>query len=203
MTDDDPNSMGDVLNQTDSMIAVFYQCKFSRCSRYELAIMQLSNSEVTLKAMPEIGQSASSTISTWYPSLFPQPIELYHFLSITGNTSRLTPLTRVEAQQAFSYNNLMAPLVIARALRDSSRGNDTFIRSRFHFSDSFIFDKYINWMVLDLYLGGPTYTTTIGNIVWGHVPPIVSRIKNTPPLLGGDPSITEVIALNQNGTFLY
>ena len=165
--------------------------------------MQLSNSEVTLKAMPEIGQSASSTISTWYPSLFPQPIELYHFLSITGNTSRLTPLTRVEAQQAFSYNNLMAPLVIARALRDSSRGNDTFIRSRFHFSDSFIFDKYINWMVLDLYLGGPTYTTTIGDIVWGHVPPIVSRIKNTPPLLGGDPSITEVIALNQNGTFLY
>lgn len=54
-TDDDLNSMGDVLNKTDSKIATFYQCKFSRCSSYELAIMQLSNSEVTKNPMPEIG----------------------------------------------------------------------------------------------------------------------------------------------------
>ena len=97
----------------------------------------------------------------------------------------------------------MGSMSIARGIRDSLQGNDTFIRSRFHFSDSYIFDKFVNWLVLDLYLGGPTYTTTIGNIVWGHVPPVVLKIKNTPPLIGGDPSINEVISLNQNSSSLY
>ncbi len=202
-TDDTENSMGFILNQVEARIAQKYGCEAGYCSAYTLAHMQMTNSSISASPPPSSNFPPSSSIKDWFPDLFPQQFELKYFLDKTKNAGKLAPLSLNQSKEAFFWDNLFSPLPPAKAIALRKAGDNTFITGRLHFSDPLVFEKYINFMALQVYLGGPTYTGKVCDLIFGFSPEVTEKIRLTPPLFAGDPSTPRFVALNENNTYLY
>lgn len=199
-TDDSPNTMGYILNQTEITIANYYKCNNSYCSSNTLSLMQIVNGTITQNPMPQLGMTSAQSISTWRPDLFPQPFELSYFLSYTKQQMRM--LTLDEALTAFYWDNFFQPLPPTKALADYYNGNTTMINQRFHFDNPAIFEGYLNYITLQVYLGGITFNGKICDLIWGFMPDVITKVRTTPPLFGGDPSTPTYASFNENNTNL-
>lgn len=201
--DDSNLSLGSYIRKAENTLVRTYKCPNYPCSIHNLAMMQFINSTVSLNPLSNSDYPKSNTLSEWFPKIFPQGFELPYMLEKTGYTGKLTPLTLDQANIAFSFDNLFSTLPIARGLKENFVDkNDTVIKTRFFFSDPLIFDRYVNFVALNVYLGGVTYTAKFKDIMFGFTPDIIQKVIDTPALEGGDPSTPKTIAMNENNTKL-
>lgn len=199
-SNDAQDSLGSFINQMEAQLAGQYNCTGNYCSAYTLSVLQIAQSLVTLNPPAAILLAASPTVATWMPSVFPKGFEVVYFLNFSGNINSLAPLTYPVALQAFTFNNFFGLLPAVRGIVESQSGDPSFIQARFGFNDSQIFEQYINYVTIELYLGGLSFSTTMRQTLLGFKPPIVNKLRTTPPLTGGDPSSPEYIGFNQNLT---
>ena len=198
--DDVENSIGDALREIDLAMGKQYNCNNSYCSHLELALQQLTNSSITLN--PPVGSNlqVANSISAWLPDLFPSSFELKYFLEKTGQT--IDPISFADAKDTWDWSNLLSPMFQSKALADSYNGNDTLIKTRAHFSSSKVLESYINFLTLEIYLGGATYTGRVCDIIYGFAPEVVTKMRLIPPLMGGDPSTPEYVSMNPNNSWV-
>lgn len=195
------DSMGYILNLTENKLATQYNCNNSYCSMNTLSLMQIVNSTITMNPPQEVDYSPSNSITSWMNDIFPKEFEMKFFMDKKGLQMRMPTL--VEAMTTFYWDNIFSPLPPTKALADYYRGDPSFISSRMHFDDPAIFEKYINYITLNVYLGGLTYTGRIKDILFGFTPDIVNKVRNLPPLTGGDPSTPQFLSLNENNTWVF
>jgi hypothetical protein len=200
--DDTENSIGDILNRTEVTLAQQYGCFKGHCSAFEIAMKQMANSSITRNPPAGTSLTKATSVKSWMPDIFPFAFELSHFLELRSLTNKLAPIDYEAAKEVFDWNNMRSPLALTKALAEKIRGSDKFIQTRMHFSDSAVFEQYINYIALDGYLGGLTFTGTVCDIIFGLSPDIVTKMRTIPPLKGGDPSTPEFVSMNQNNTWL-
>lgn len=201
--DDTPGSVGSILQSTEVRIGSFYNCPNGYCSATTLALMQMTNSSVTLNPPPETGFTSSKSVKAWMPTVFPTEFELKYFVDRYFPTSGFQYPTLTQALKTWYWDNFFAPQMLTVALANNYQGNYTFMQTRMGFNDPTIFEKYINYLTLNVFLGGITYTGRLGDMLLGFNPPVVDKVRTMPPLLGGDPSIQKYISMNENNTYLF
>lgn len=199
-SDDVDDSLGDSLRQADLNMGKQYDCNNTHCSHLELTLKQITNATITMN--PPVGSNlqAAKSISSWLPQVFPKPFELKYFLDKSGQS--IDPISYADAKETWDWNNLQSPLFQSKALADYYNKNETLIKTRAHFSSSQVLESYINYLTLENFLGGVTYTGKICDIIYGFAPDIVTKMRLTPPLLGGDPSTPEFVSMNPNNSWV-
>jgi CD36 family len=165
--------------------------------------MQITNSSVTLNPMPETGYNSSKSIKAWMPTVFPTEFELKYFVDRYNLNSSFQYPNMTQALKTWYWDNFFAPQMLTVALANNYQGNYTFMQTRMGFGDPNVFEKYINYLTLNVFLGGMTYTGRLGDMLLGFNPPVVNKLRTMPPLLGGDPSILTYINMNENNTYVF
>lgn len=201
--DDTPGSVGSILQSTEARIGSFYNCPNGYCSSTTLALMQMTNSSVTMNPLPETGYTSSKSIKAWLPAVFPTEFELKYFVDRYLPTSGFQFPSLTQALKTWYWDNFFAPQMLTVALANNYQGNYTFMQTRMGFNDPNVFEKYINYLTLNVFLGGITYTGRLGDMLLGFNHPVVNKVRTMPPLLGGDPSIQKYISMNENNTYLF
>ena len=200
--DDAEDTVGDLMNFTETRLAQQYGCVNGHCSAFEIAMQQITNSAITKNPPTGTSLSMASSISSWLPDIFAFPFELTYFLEKRSLVGKLAPMSLEDAKESFDWNNMRSPLSLTKAIADRMQGKQDFITQRMHFSDVKIFEMYIGYLALDGYLGGLTFTGKVCDIIFGLTPGIINKMRSTPPLKGGDPSTPEFISMNQNNSWL-
>jgi hypothetical protein len=101
---------------------------YDKCSNYELALMQIWNSKITLNPPQILGLKKTSTVNAWNDKLFPKPVEYYWFM-MDKNIKSLFPgeeiqfLTLYEAKNLTTFNNLLNAVRFGSAFAIESAKN--------------------------------------------------------------------------------
>ena len=201
--DDTPASVGLILQMAEVRIGSFYSCPNGYCSSTTLALMQMTNSSVTLNPLPETGLASSKSVKAWMPTVFPIEFELKYVVDRYSLSSTFQYPNLTQALKTWYWDNFFAPQMLTVALANNYQGNYTFMQTRMGFNDPNVFEKYINYLTLNVFLGGITWTGRLGDMLLGLNPPVVNKVRTMPPLLGGDPSIQTYISMNENNTYLF
>lgn len=198
---DATHSTGYMIAQIEQSLATQYKCQKlggTACSRYELAAIQFVHSTVTLNPPTELGGDLkkSNTAKDWYPNSenFPAALE---FEAVEPKLVRPKP---DEALLLFHWDNLFAQALVVKAVGEARTGNMDWLTNKFYQTDLKVFESYMNKITISASFGGWTVKSKVSEFLFGYKSEVLSIAKATNPLLGGDPSIQDVVALSDRTT---
>ena len=138
----------------------------------------------------------SNTAKTWYPKAeaFPAAFE---FQAVEP---KLAVPTADEALLLFHWDNILAQALVVHAVGEARNGNMDWLKNKFYQTDLTVFERYMNKIIVSCSFGGWTVKSDVKTFLFGYRSEVLTVAKNTNPLLGGDPSIQDVVALSDRTT---
>lgn len=190
-----------MLDQIDLSLATQYGCQKSgktACSRFELAGLQIATSIVTLNPPKELAGELKPSKSAidWYPKTD----------GILGRVEfqAVAPKLKVPQQdqilKLFYWDNIFAQALVVKAIGDARQGKMDWFQNKFFQTDLAVFESYMNQVIIESAFGGLTITAPVSDLLYGYESFILTQAKNTNPLLGGDPSVQNVVGLSEKIT---
>jgi hypothetical protein len=155
---------------------------------------------VTLNPPTELGTDLkkSKTAKDWYPDAetFAGPVE---FQAVEPKLAIPKP---EEALKLFHWDNILAQALVVKAVGSAHKGDMSWLTNKFYQTDVAAFESYMNKIIVSCSFGGWTLKSTVEKFLFGYESEVLTVAKNTNPLLGGDPSIENVVALSNKTTVI-
>ena len=170
--------------------------------------MQWSNSRIT-QFIPGNLQGKlkpTFTVADWDRRLFNKEFEYGYFVNQYSSLvclreyGKMQNLSLSETQLLLSFNNMFAASRINNGFIWGTSKNLTLLKN---FTDYLIFKEptqlltYLRFLVLNVGFDGIAKTRTINEVLFGWVEPLATQVKTQNPQMGGDPSVIDVIQLNE------
>ena len=189
------------MKQAHQHISEHYSCSFNknqaRCTEYELALIQFINSTITLNPLPStIYQYPSSlTGHHWNNNL--AEWEYRHFLNEVHFSPDFDPknydnVTRLA--DVLSFDKLFSVGMIQNITLGT---DDSLFEKLFYFTNRTLTLDYIRFITIEVGFGGFVQTHTVQEYLFGYEDPFLKTLKELDPLMGGDPSLEDIVALNE------
>ena len=204
-----PNAIfAQALRSAEISLYKHYNCTTlnKRCNKYQLAVMQWSNSSVTSN-VPEILKNdlkSSFSVADWDNKTFSKPVEwkpVLNFLKEVFEGKEAVGLSYDEALHLLNFDHIFNGLQLQNIflmLRNDQMENITKI---YNVSDPWPLIYYLRYMMTEIGFVGMTQTRTVKELLWGYFDPFLADVSFGDPVMqGGDPSIRSVISLIPNST---
>jgi len=195
-----PLTFNAYLNLINQDMSSQYKCAApSHCSRRELLAIQWTSSNVTLNPVSYIEMdsiSKGNSITTWVPNTNISHFA-FEFKNFADYNKTIVPtMTNNEATLMVSYDRLLSPLSVARAIAEFNLNKtSTWSEKTFYFPDAQIFDNYIKYAVIEGFFEGLTINTTFKEIAFGFESKPLKYLKAKDPMAGGDPTIETTVSM--------
>ena len=209
----DPNYsyLGNLIQETNQLIKDFYECDAADyCSEYEIAYRQWGQSKITLNPPPNLKgrfYNSSFSVSDWYPTKFIKPIEYLGFLNITklNRSSQTTEKDRLGINITTSAALLSFDCLFNAVM--NSKAFIYYLNNDFQkFSQNFIVENpllllnYLRYVTFEFAFGGIVVQKNVSDLVLGYESPFLKTMRDTDPAMGGNPSISSIVAFCANNT---
>ena len=183
----------------------FYSCQNlgNSCFKYEIAERQWGNSEISLHLPPilhQINITNTSSIYNWGLG-FPTIPEFSAYLN-SKNIDYVLSSDQISA--LLSFTGLLNAGEVQNLFIYDFEGNETAMEEMLSGVNPEYVLNYIRFIVDKFAFNGLFVTKTVEEWLWTGVDPLLQTVRDTNPLLGGNPAINPMqVQLGQNQSFEY
>lgn len=183
----------------DADMSSQYKCVFElQCNRQELLSIQWTGSKVTRNPVSYIANAKpTDSITDWVPNT---PVSHFRFelpeFQKFYKLPSLPTFTTAQATKLISYDKMLAPLSLGRAIAELYLNKtSTWSETAFFMPDATVLDKYLKYSIIEGFFEGISMQKSFHETVFGFKSAPLEKLRVMDVMQGGDPTIDSTISM--------